>query len=384
MQWWTLLPKGKSTASLNTKKIQELRTERLITENDDIKLKNRFSPLNSETEEFSDDEDSEESEVPEVFNEVQIDYLRTMYQVYFYLWGIWIEQLRVINLGIKSEDGYFIDMPPGLKEEFKPKTWEEESSKLREDLEDLQDEFNGTVSLENSDSEEEGEEFDEVDSLIHSNDTSETGYAGNWEGIEEKISPEDLVSLTDVEDCVLSLEPEMCEVCEDSGLLFNEPCPLCKTWEEKPNCCVVDIGSSINVVGSEKWVEITVDSGAADNVCPVGWAPEFGVKPCAPGTEQTFINASGAPIKHHGEKKVTLWAGEPGWERMIGLPFQACDVKKPLMAVKKICEKGNIVQFGPKASDNFILNMTTKEKIWLKLERGQYIMEATLANANPF
>ena len=54
------------------------------------------------------------------------------------------------------------------------------------------------------------------------------------------------------------------------------------------------------------------------------------------------------------------------------------------MAVRKICEKGNIVQFGPKASDNYILNTTTKEKIWLKLERGQYVMEATLANANPF
>ena len=64
--------------------------------------------------------------------------------------------------------------------------------------------------------------------------------------------------------------------------------------------------------------------------------------------------------------------------------FPTCDVKKPLMAVKKICEKGNKVQFGPRATDNYILNTTTKEKIWLKLERGQYVMEATLANANPF
>ena len=82
----------------------------MITENDDIKLKNRFSPLTSEADEFPDDEVSEESEAPEVFNKVQIDYLKTMYQIYLYLWGIWIEQLRVISLGIKSEDGYFIDI----------------------------------------------------------------------------------------------------------------------------------------------------------------------------------------------------------------------------------------------------------------------------------
>ena len=29
---------------------------------------------------------------------------------------VWTEQLRVISLGIKSGDGYFLDAPPGLGE----------------------------------------------------------------------------------------------------------------------------------------------------------------------------------------------------------------------------------------------------------------------------
>ena len=66
------------------------------------------------------------------------------------------------------------------------------------------------------------------------------------------------------------------------------------------------------------------------------------------------------------------------------MPFQACDVKRPLAAVKKICEKGSLVQFGPKESDNYIKNIASGEKIWLEKERGQYILEASLADASTF
>ena len=36
------------------------------------------------------------------------------------------------------------------------------------------------------------------------------------------------------------------------------------------------------------------------------------------------------------------------------LNFQVASVKKPLMSVRRIVEKGNIVCFGPKEGDNFI------------------------------
>ena len=38
----------------------------------------------------------------------------------------------------------------------------------------------------------------------------------------------------------------------------------------------------------------------------------------------------------------------------MGLNFQVKDVRKPLLAVKRITEKGNVVQFGPAESDNYI------------------------------
>ena len=153
-------------------------------------------------------------------------------------------------------------------------------------------------------------------------------------------------------------------------------------WDELPE--IAEVFEVNGIEADKKYVKIAIDSAAAESVCPRDWAEEFQVKPCAPGEEQTFVNASGGAIKHYGEKRVALLAGEQGWERLIGLPFQACDVKRPLAAVRRICEKGNIVQFGPKSEDNFIMNVSSQEKIWLQQERGQYVMEASLATDYPF
>ena len=119
-------------------------------------------------------------------------------------------------------------------------------------------------------------------------------------------------------------------------------------------------------------------------MCPKDLAEQLKINPCSPETEQKFVNASRGLIKHYGEKKVAFLNPTDG--RLTGMPFQACDVKRPLAAIKKICEKGNLVQFGPWDCDNYmyIKNVASGEKIWLKQERGQYILEASLAVASTF
>ena len=59
-------------------------------------------------------------------------------------------------------------------------------------------------------------------------------------------------------------------------------------------------------------------------------------------------------------------------------------IGRPLAAVNKICMKGNIVQFGPQVNDCFIQNITTKKKIMLTQEGGQYMMKGTLRETNLF
>eukprot|EP00973_Karenia_brevis_P082122 11386426-Karenia_brevis.AAC.1 len=57
------------------------------------------------------------------------------------------------------------------------------------------------------------------------------------------------------------------------------------------------------------------------------------------------------------------------------LNFQVADVAKPLLAVKRIVEKGNHVVLGLGKEDNFIINRDTKDKLMLFPNgRGSYVM----------
>ncbi len=78
-----------------------------------------------------------------------------------------------------------------------------------------------------------------------------------------------------------------------------------------------------------------------------------------------LVNASGGEISHHGSREVRfVAAAETGPNsKVMGMGFQVADVKKPLAAVWRICEKGNIVQFGDNDEDCFIMNKILKIKL---------------------
>ena len=204
-----------------------------------------------------------------------------------------------------------------------------------------------------------------------------TGEECLFKGLEiTKDSLQTILVQEDLKEPLLKEKPMLNEESDGTGEGYSAPKEVTRIEEV----------FEINGVESDGLqVKIAIDSAAAESVCPMEWAGQFKVKPCVPGQERSFINASGGEIKHYGEKRVALLTkGSSGSERKIGLPFQACDVKRPLAAVRRICEKGNIVQFGPGEKDNFIMNVQSQEKIWLKQEKGQYIMEATLMTDSPF
>ena len=66
---------------------------------------------------------------------------------------------------------------------------------------------------------------------------------------------------------------------------------------------------------------------------------------------------------------------------LMSADFQVAAVKKPLMAVKRISERGNHVGFGPREEDNFIINSETGNKIKLYPSgNGSYIMKVKFVN----
>ena len=70
-------------------------------------------------------------------------------------------------------------------------------------------------------------------------------------------------------------------------------------------------------------------------------------------------------------------------EIKMDLKFEVAGVKKPLIAVKRICEKGNVVSFGPLEKDNFIQNKDTGDKVLLrKSGKGSYLMDVHFDNGS--
>jgi len=70
-------------------------------------------------------------------------------------------------------------------------------------------------------------------------------------------------------------------------------------------------------------------------------------------------------------------------EREVGkvameFKFQVTDVNKPLASVRRICEQGNEVRFGPGKNDNYIENKESKDRIPLRPNgNGSYLMDVS-------
>ena len=80
----------------------------------------------------------------------------------------------------------------------------------------------------------------------------------------------------------------------------------------------------------------------------------------AEANKMKIKTASGGKMEHYGERRVNFMTEETKKVGgALGLDFQVSDVQKPLAAVWRIAEKGNIVQFGPRVEDNFIKNTVT-------------------------
>jgi hypothetical protein len=145
------------------------------------------------------------------------------------------------------------------------------------------------------------------------------------------------------------------------------------------DCCPPGL-QVCTITGEKRWRgisigEITVDSAAEESVCPRDWCQEFGTK--TPTKWLKFVNASGGQMGHYGERtaKFRVLGRETG---IMSLNFQVSDVQKPLVAVRRIAEKGNIVQFGPREEDNFIMNKMTGNKICMVRKGGSYVIPAEM------
>ena len=91
-------------------------------------------------------------------------------------------------------------------------------------------------------------------------------------------------------------------------------------------------------------IELTVDSGAAETICPAASAKSV---PTVPGEKfkagASYTCASGKPLPNLGEKKCLAYFGDSPTAR--GLRMQVADISRPLLSVSRAVDSGCRVVF---------------------------------------
>ena len=134
-----------------------------------------------------------------------------------------------------------------------------------------------------------------------------------------------------------------------------------------------------SVIKEEDWAslgvgDIIVDSAADESCWPVGQGDAFPTKESR--RKMLLRTANGGDMQHCGEKEVTFkYDGGESKDR-IGLKFQVTDVRKPLLAVRRLVEKGNKVVLAGDDEESFIMNKATKVKIPVRKKGGAFVIEA--------
>ena len=89
------------------------------------------------------------------------------------------------------------------------------------------------------------------------------------------------------------------------------------------------------------------------------------------------VGCCGAPQ----EVEICLGEVDPSRVSKLGVTFQVTGVKKPLMLVWKVVQKGNKVCFGPSVSDNYIEKLATKKRFPLVSNgKGSYLLHVDFEN----
>ena len=120
-----------------------------------------------------------------------------------------------------------------------------------------------------------------------------------------------------------------------------------------------------------KWVELTIDSGAAEHVVGPKDLPHIPVGPSRKHIQYTMAN--GHKTSNRGEQHV-MAVTEDGHE--IAFKAQVTDVHRPLMSVSRICDKGNRVVF--ESHGGYIESLTTGEKIQVRRDRNVYRLQVNV------
>ena len=126
-------------------------------------------------------------------------------------------------------------------------------------------------------------------------------------------------------------------------------------------------------------ITATVDSGAALNVMPESWFQDYPLRVTKENGKK-YRAANGQLIKDEGLRSLNAVVRSGNRKVLRKVNCRVTQVNKMLLAVSKIVDAGNTVQFSEEES--FIQNTKSKEKLPLRRENGVYVLDLEVMSAD--
>jgi hypothetical protein len=126
-------------------------------------------------------------------------------------------------------------------------------------------------------------------------------------------------------------------------------------------------------------ITATVDSGAALNVMPESWFQDYPLR-ITKENGKKYRAANGQLIKDEGLRSLNAVVRSGNRKLLRKVNCRVTQVNKMLLAVSKIVDAGNVVQFADEES--FIQNRKTKEKLPLRRENGVYVLDLEVMSSD--
>ena len=127
--------------------------------------------------------------------------------------------------------------------------------------------------------------------------------------------------------------------------------------------------------------DIVIDSAADESCWPVGQGDAF---PTVASNRNLMLKtANGGDMRHYGQKEVLFKCGDDVKSDPLGLIFQVTDVRKPLLAVRRLVERGNQVVLASGDGESYVYNTVNKTTVPVKKKGGSFVIEAQFVKQMP-
>ena len=161
---------------------------------------------------------------------------------------------------------------------------------------------------------------------------------------------------------------------QDKDAMDNpEPQPTIQALEINQQIYDYLHSGDIQTVSTGDWVDIAVDSGAAESVLPEEWIKEYPLLQTDRSQQAVFATASGEKIQNRGERQPVIRTAEG---HVRGMRFQCTRVKRPLASITRMAEANHTVVFD--SAGSYIVNKSNGEVTTMRPKNGLFVIEAQI------